>query len=164
MQKKGKKKPCFSSPTSANDPSSPVGVISQKMDNEMIGLFKKEFCCLVCEEVESPFQRTAYIRNIEEGNKAKVEDPIVKCRGGCHNSFHLTCLTEDQKGTTKKLEEWKCKSCLTGKHECFVCKNTGTTSKADDSLGSIEKCSTAGCGKYYHRTCLKKYGLWPQAR
>ena len=139
------KKPGFSTPPSSLYPS-------EQSSPDMVGVFKKEFCCIICEEVVSPLD----MRNKEQ--KEKLTDRIVKCRGGCHNTYHLGCLGEEN---VAKLEEWKCKECRTGQHPCFICKTAETK---DETLGSIEKCSQAGCGKYFHRSCLKKYNLWPQAR
>ena len=129
----------------------------------MVGLFKKEFCCIICEEVVSPHQRKINQTNeqsqeAELKNLQSAEDPIVKCRGGCHNNYHLSCVGEDK---LVKNEEWKCKECQNGQHSCFICKVANTNGS---SLGPVEKCSQAGCGKHFHRLCLKKYGLWPQAR
>jgi hypothetical protein len=128
----------------------------------MVGLFKKEFCCIICEETVSPKQRveenSGECQGREEQNKRLAEDPIVKCRGGCHSNFHLSCVGENR---LIKQEEWKCNECQTGKHSCFICKDTGSK---ESSVGVVEKCSQTGCGKYFHRLCLKKYGLWPQAR
>ena len=127
----------------------------------MIGLFKKEFCCNICEETVSPYQREGDSRNDANdrlGNKHLNEDPIVKCRGGCHNNYHLSCVNEH---SSPRLEDWKCEECKSGKHSCFICKSVSCN---DSPNHSTEKCSQAGCGKYFHRSCLKKYGLWPQAR
>ena len=152
------KKQGFSSPLSSTDQSP-----AQRNASDMVGLFKKEFCCIICEEVVSPFQRkldqeNEQSLNGEFENGQSVEDPIVKCRGGCHNTYHLSCAEEDKE---TKHEDWKCKECLAGQHSCFICNEPGTN---ELSLGITEKCSQAGCGKYFHRLCLKKYGLWPQSR
>ena len=122
------KKPGFSTPPSSLYPS-------EHSSPDMVGVFKKEFCCIICEEVVSPLD----MRNKEQ--KEKLTDRIVKCRGGCHNTYHLGCLGEEN---VAKLEEWKCKECRTGQHPCFICKTAETK---DETLGSIEKCSQAGCGK-----------------
>ena len=127
----------------------------------MIGLFKKEFCCNICEETVSPYQREGDSKNDANnrlGNKHSNEDPIVKCRGGCHNNYHLSCVNEN---SSPRLEDWKCEECKSGKHSCFICKSILCK---DSPNHPTEKCSQAGCGKYFHRSCLKKYGLWPQAR
>ena len=127
----------------------------------MIGLFKKEFCCNICEETISPYQREGDSKNDTNNrleNKLLKEDPIVKCRGGCHNNYHLSCVNEK---SSTRLEDWKCEECKSGKHSCFICKSISCN---DSPNHPTEKCSQTGCGKYFHRSCLKKYGLWPQAR
>ena len=134
---------------------------SQKASNDMVGLFKKEFCCNVCEETVSPILRENNTQNQEDDQTQCTlikEDPIIKCRGGCHNNYHLSCVNENP---SSRHEDWKCKECKSGKHSCFICK-TVTSSEIPGQL--TEKCSQNGCGKFFHRSCLKKYGLWPQAR
>ena len=50
-----------------------------KSGDKMIGIFRKENCCIICEEPPS------------EGNE------IVKCRGICGGtSFHFTCLPPEE--------------------------------------------------------------------
>ena len=156
-----KKQTFVSPPISTNSVEHSPG--GQKITNDMVGLFKKENCCLVCEEVTSPSHGHNGEQDLkseeDRSKKEKVkEDPIVKCRGGCHNTYHLSCVGENR---TVKHEEWKCNECQTGKHSCFLCK---AVSSREPSVGLVEKCSQNGCGKYFHRACLKRYGLWPQAR
>ena len=135
---------------------------SNKPSNDMVGLFKKEVCCSICEEIVSPYQREDDSKNEHDDgqleSKAAIDDPIIKCRGGCHNNYHLSCVNEN---TSTRVEDWKCNECKSGKHSCFICKNV--TCK-ETSSQPTEKCSQTGCGKYFHRSCLKNYGLWPQAR
>ena len=101
---------------------------------EMIGQFKKESCCLVCEEV------------------SRRPGDIVRCRGICQNSFHRECISLD-KSTVVDL--WKCPECSTGKYRCHLCKS---------DEGVVLRCNSNGCGRFYHRKCLLETGLWPQAR
>ena len=135
---------------------------AQRNSNDMVGLFKKEFCCKICEETVSPYVRKKEETVDESQGQLKnghiAEDPIVKCRGGCHNNYHLSCAGENK---LVKQDEWKCSECQSGRHPCVICN---ALSSNDPCFGTVEKCSQAGCGKYFHRLCLKKYGLWPQAR
>jgi hypothetical protein len=41
-----------------------------------------------------------------------------------------------------------------GNHPCMLCGAVD---------GEILRCNIQSCGKFFHRSCLKK-GLWPQAR
>lgn len=66
--------------------------------NDVIGVFRKEHCCVVCEEVKS-------VKN--------PGDPVLKCRGACQRAFHPKCLAGEEK--VEKPEVWKCKECSTGK-------------------------------------------------
>jgi hypothetical protein len=109
----------------------------------MVGLFKKEFCCVICEEV-----------------KTEAND-LLKCKGSCQNSFHKQCL-----GVTETAVEatWKCPECTSGLHSCNLCRCSKATEDVGDDGGEVLKCNIANCGRYFHRMCLQKYGLWPQAR
>ncbi len=64
--------------------------------SEMIGIFKKEALCIICEEVS-----------------AKSGD-LIKCKGVCLNSFHLECLGFEKK--VENPETWKCTECESGKY------------------------------------------------
>ncbi len=64
----------------------------------MIGLFKKESCCLICENV-----------SLKPGD-------LIKCRGICQNSFHLDCIKLEESANS---ESWKCEECTTGKTLAF---------------------------------------------
>ena len=62
----------------------------------MIGLFKKENCCVTCELVSQ-----------------KPAD-LIKCKGICQNSFHIECLKLDEEASIS-TETWKCEECTSGK-------------------------------------------------
>jgi len=64
----------------------------------MIGLFKKEGCCLICENV-----------SLKPGD-------LIKCRGICQNSFHLECIKLEESANN---DAWKCEECTTGNKEAF---------------------------------------------
>ena len=65
---------------------------------KLIGLFKKESCCYICEEVS--------------------QNPVVKCKGACGQSFHQACLG------VEIPEVFKCADCATANYKCQLC-NTG---------------------------------------
>ena len=67
----------------------------------MIGLFKKEGCCLICENV-----------SLKSGD-------LIKCRGICQNSFHLDCIKLEESANN---DSWKCEDCTTGNKCVFNCK------------------------------------------
>lgn len=60
----------------------------------MIGQFKKESCCSICEDV-----------SISPGD-------MIKCRGVCQNWFHLECLRLPE---SPNPETWKCDECTSGR-------------------------------------------------
>ena len=62
-------------------------------NNSMIGVFKKESCCVICEEV------------------SQKSGDLIKCRGVCQNSFHVECLKLEE---NTKLDFWKCEECTSG--------------------------------------------------
>ena len=66
---------------------------------EMVGIFKKDSCCLICEEV------------------AEKSTDLIKCRGSCHRSFHFMCLNLNPDEVSRT--EWKCDECAEGK-QCSV--------------------------------------------
>ncbi|XP_013784275.2 LOW QUALITY PROTEIN: histone-lysine N-methyltransferase NSD2-like [Limulus polyphemus] len=74
----------------------------------------------------------------------KVGDVII-CKGPCLQSFHQSCL-----GLTHLPSAFMCDECTTGKHICFVCKETE---------GNVRKCLISTCGRFYHERCLLKYPL-----
>ena len=99
-----------------------------KIKNSMIGQFKKESCCYICEEVS--------------------QDPVVKCKGPCGQSFHQACLGQEIP------EVFKCQNCLSAQYKCNLCH----------SGGDVVKCSIINCGRFFHFECLNKSNLWPQHR
>ena len=116
------------------------GNFTPKRESLMIGQFKRESCCIICEEL------------------SQETNDLVKCKGVCQNSFHIKCLYEKGEIPEEKIQEpltWKCSQCSTGKFKCLLCK--------DDS-GIVLKCDQLKCGRYFHEACLKMHGLWPQAR
>ena len=100
-----------------------------KIKNSMIGQFKKESCCYICEEVS--------------------QNPVIKCKGACGQSFHQACLGQEIP------EVFKCQDCLTAQYKCQLCHLGG---------GNLVKCSIINCGRFFHFECLNKNGLWPQHR
>ncbi|XP_076345841.1 histone-lysine N-methyltransferase NSD2-like isoform X2 [Tachypleus tridentatus] len=74
----------------------------------------------------------------------KVGDVVI-CKGPCLQSFHQSCL-----GLTHLPSTFMCDECITGKHTCFVCKET------EDN---VQKCLISTCGRFYHERCLLKYPL-----
>lgn len=100
-------------------------VIKDKMENlkqldEKFKLKKDEnnYCCL-CEELSTN---------------------LISCSGPCARSFHFDCLGLG----CKPKGSFTCDECLTGHHQCFLCKLSGVT----------VKCSQVSCGKYYHQECI----------
>lgn len=67
----------------------------------MVGIFKKESCCMICEEVSN-------------------EEPISKCKG-CTNAYHMSCLGEAKNPETTANGGWKCPECISGKYNCGLC-------------------------------------------
>ena len=105
-----------------------------KRESSMIGLFKREACCMICEEV------------------ATEQNPdLIKCKGQCHAHYHVSCVGEPNMDPAT----WKCSQCSTGKFKCLLC-NT--------SEGIVLKCNTLQCGRFFHESCLFKHGIWPQTR
>ena len=111
---------------------------------EMVGVFKRENCCVLCEEVsESP-------------------GDLVKCRGVCQAAFHLKCLEAAGRreelaaaATREGRVDWRCRDCTKGAHACQLCRSY---------KGQIFRCNAASCGRFFHAECLKRSGLWPQGR
>ncbi|XP_067928328.1 histone-lysine N-methyltransferase NSD2-like isoform X2 [Watersipora subatra] len=89
---------------------------------------KKETVCSVC----------------ERGASDPKLGELITCTGSCLSSFHTTCTTVILKDT------FKCNSCVTGLHACFMCK---------EKSGVVQKCSQRDCGKYYHMACIAKHPL-----
>lgn len=120
----------------ASSSSSSIGAGTPK--GNMIGLFKKESCCILCEEI------------------SQEPNDIIKCRGNCGgNAFHLSCLKDKGMEVVNNTDDkWKCNECSSNKHSCLLCKQ----------FDNVVKCIHNGCGKYYHVDCLIKNGLWPQHR
>ncbi len=44
---------------------------------------------------------------------------------------------------------------FSGVHPCQLCKETGS---------DVQRCSVNACGRFFHPSCLKDSGLWPQAQ
>ena len=111
---------------------------------DVIGVFRKEHCCAVCEEVKS-------LKN--------PGDVILKCKGVCCRAFHSKCVPGGEvvnlKKALDKSEAWKCRDCVLGVHACLLCKQTGE---------GVQRCSVTNCGRFYHPACLRDSGLWPQAQ
>lgn len=113
-------------------------LINRQPSMELIGQWKKENCCVICEEVE---------------NEQSEQNDLVRCRGVCGNSFHLSCIQEPPSSSSK--EEWKCSECTSGVHACHICKSPAN---------QVSRCSSPGCGRFYHLECLRDSGMWPQTR
>ena len=97
---------------------------------KMIGQFKKESCCYICEEVS--------------------QEPVIKCKGPCGQSFHQSCLGQD----IPDGQVFKCQNCVSGQYKCQICHQGG----------NVVKCSIINCGRFFHLECLEKNNLWPQHR
>ncbi|KAJ3603912.1 hypothetical protein NHX12_028653 [Muraenolepis orangiensis] len=68
---------------------------------------------------------------------------LVVCEGDCSRHFHLECL-----GVTSLVDnKFTCSECKNGNHSCFSCKLSGQ---------EVARCSTAGCGCFYHQECVRK--------
>lgn len=89
-------------------------------------------------------------REGEEASKNKKDaicviceqgEGLMTCSGVCFSSFHPDCL-----GLSTAPERFFCDECQTGNHSCFLCKETGT----------LRKCSSCSCGKFYHDECIRK--------
>ena len=104
--------------------------------NDMIGQFKRESFCILCEELSF------------------TSGDLIKCRGTCGNAFHFKCLNIEPL-VGEAVVSWKCEDCTQGKHPCLICKSYD---------GIIMQCNATLCYRYYHIDCLKTSGLWPQAR
>ena len=89
--------------SASNSPSVTPSGVSTPVDktpvvHEMVGVFKKESCCMICEEVS--------------------DKPVdLKCKGPCARSFHSFCLQLDPE--TINRAEWKCKECVEGESSFF---------------------------------------------
>ncbi|XP_072517502.1 histone-lysine N-methyltransferase, H3 lysine-36 specific isoform X2 [Salminus brasiliensis] len=66
---------------------------------------------------------------------------LLLCEGQCCGAFHLQCVGLTEPPTGKFL----CQQCVSGIHECFVCKKLG-----DD----VRRCMIPVCGKFYHGECI----------
>ncbi len=70
---------------------------------DVIGVFRREHACCVCEEVKSV---------------SCPGDPVLKCKGQCQRAFHPGCLgpeeQEEAKVKAKAEGGWKCKECTKG--------------------------------------------------
>lgn len=65
---------------------------------------------------------------------------LISCSGPCARSFHFDCLGLG----CRPKGNFTCDECLTGHHQCFLCKLSGVTIK----------CSQVSCGKFYHQECI----------
>ena len=125
----------------ALDPQEKLDKLEKSREN-MVGLFKKESCCILCEEV------------------SQEPNDMIKCRGACGgNSFHITCLPDEfnPENMQSTLEKWKCPECGPSKNKCRLCKE-------DPIMEKPIKCNVTNCGRFFHPQCLQKNGLWPQHR
>jgi hypothetical protein len=76
-------------------------------NSEMIGQWRRENCCVICEEIKSVLV---------------PEDVLRRCRGVCQRSFHVQCLPEEERRPQQPQggrpglpnEEWRCNECATG--------------------------------------------------
>ena len=93
---------------------------NRKQPDDRLKLKKDEnnYCCL-CEELSSN---------------------LISCSGPCARNFHFDCLGLG----CKPKGNFTCDECLTGHHQCFLCKDSGGT----------VKCSQVNCGKFYHQECI----------
>ena len=117
-------------------------LVGKKPLVEMVGQFKRENCCVLCEEV------------------SETPGDLVKCRGVCQAAFHLKCLEtagRDEElaaaSTKEGRVDWRCRDCTKGTHPCQLCRSY---------KGQIFRCNAASCGRFFHADCLQKSGLWPQ--
>ena len=127
----------------ALDPQEKLEKLEKSREN-MVGLFKKEQCCILCEEV------------------SQEPNDMIKCRGACGgNSFHITCLPDEfnPENMQSTLEKWKCPECGPNKNQCQLCKDS-----KEPILEKPIKCNVTNCGRFFHPQCLQKNGLWPQHR
>ena len=123
-------------------PEPPVVLTAaERRAQEMVGLFKNQQCCIICEEV------------------GEIGD-LLKCKGPCGNSFHSKCIKpEDMLMQPKEGEDWKCRACATGLHSCQLCDKP-----SNGVQGRVMLCSFKGCGRFFHPACLKENNLWPQSQ
>jgi hypothetical protein len=76
-------------------------------------------------------------------------------QGTCQRTFHLECA-----GYFVPQANFKCDECLSGEHECFMCKEKNVSDGAAGNVKTTRKCSVTSCGKYYHDECAKKNDLF----
>ena len=70
----------------------------------------------------------------------ELSNHLIACSGQCARHFHFDCLGLG----CKPKGDFTCDECLTGHHQCFLCKSSGETLK----------CSQVNCGKFYHQQCI----------
>ncbi|KAI9921242.1 hypothetical protein PsorP6_002652 [Peronosclerospora sorghi] len=72
---------------------------------------------------------------------------MILCDGGCLKSYHFSCLGIE---SAPEGEKWLCEQCRTNEQLCFACGRNGTINEK----GGVFRCSIAGCGKFFHQTCV----------
>jgi [histone H3]-lysine36 N-dimethyltransferase NSD2 len=70
---------------------------------------------------------------------------VIPCTSGCGSAYHSWCIGLNGIPT----EAFKCDACFTGNQRCFVCDSPG------GAIGSLMKCDSERCNKYYHAECAK---------
>jgi len=105
-----------------------------------LGGFRNEPCCIKCEEV------------------SKTEGDMLKCKGPCGLNYHKHCAG------VEGVDVFKCFQCVTGFHPCFICKSKDLPSDPIKNKKTTKKCSSSGCGRWYHEQCLTETVLWPQTK
>ncbi|KDO33269.1 hypothetical protein SPRG_02078 [Saprolegnia parasitica CBS 223.65] len=82
----------------------------------------------------------------------------VACAGPCCRKFHSDCLPSDG-GMNKP---WTCIDCRSHSHRCFACQpllGPAPMKLVPATDATPVACRAAGCGKFYHITCVKKLSL-----
>ncbi|XP_040570546.1 uncharacterized protein NSD isoform X2 [Lepeophtheirus salmonis] len=137
-------------------PSTPSTPKVPKAQAEMIGIFKNERFCILCEDV-----------SMKPGD-------LITCQGTCGNSYHIKCIDNSSiSSTDSPTTSWKCKDCVDNIQRCFLCKKGSSSSdkEGDDKDKSkdnnviehrLMKCTHKGCIRLYHPSCLTSSSLWPQ--
>jgi hypothetical protein len=93
--------------------------------------------------------------------KINSDTNVLACTGACRRRYHLACLPNETHSST-----WQCLECRSNRHRCFFCQpylgspplEPKLVPKGTDEKSTIE-CRAAGCGKFYHVSCVKKLPL-----
>ncbi|KAF0686797.1 Aste57867_21419 [Aphanomyces stellatus] len=75
---------------------------------------------------------------------------ILSCTGPCFRKYHIACCPNEIQSSS-----WQCVECRTSSHRCFICQDVTHGSEGSSTV----PCRAAGCGKFYHVSCVKRLPL-----